>query len=132
MHRHSFLSVVKRLWSNDFVKIQGALPRLFHSRGGGQWTANPPRSRLCVYILFYKTAPGFCINLCLQDGRYFPKRFTSRGKFPRVFSQVKTSQPCNLPRGNFPSLSEPHRSATLVCFCRSVWPQLKPAVPQKA
>ena len=37
--------------------------------------------------------------------RYFPTGFSPSGNFTRVFSQVATSQMCNFPSGNFPSLS---------------------------
>ena len=43
----------------------------------------------------------------IHDVGYFPKGFFPSDNFPRVFSQVATSQLCNFPSGNFPSLLVP-------------------------
>ena len=37
----------------------------------------------------------------IDDVRYFPKGVFPSGNFPRVFSQVATSQMCNMPSSNF-------------------------------
>ena len=40
-----------------------------------------------------------------DDVRYLPKGLFPSGNFPRVFSQAASSQMCNFPSSNFPSLS---------------------------
>ena len=44
-----------------------------------------------------------------KDIRYFPKGLSQSGNFPRVYSQVPTSQMCNFPSGIFLSLSQTQR-----------------------
>ena len=40
--------------------------------------------------------------ICLYDVRYFPKEFFPSDNFPRVFSQVATSQMCKFPKRQLP------------------------------
>jgi len=61
-----------------------------------------------IFILFHYTALYLnqLVDICIvvqvnNDFRYFSKR---SGNFQRVFSLVTTSQMCNIPSSNFPSL----------------------------
>ena len=57
------------------------------------------------------------------------QRLLTSGNFPRVLFEAATSQLCNFPSGNFPSLSWPQRSASLSFLVTSL--SLQPAAPQE-
>ena len=73
----------------------------------------------------------------------FPKDFIPRGNFPRAFSQVATSQLCNLPNNNISqvspsrsahtSLFQPQRSSRQPILVAALGPTtMQPTVPQRA
>ena len=51
--------------------------------------------------------------------RYFPKGKLPKGISLREFFQVITSQMCNFPGANFPSMSQPQRPASIAFSSRS-------------
>jgi len=66
-------------------------------------TSPPTYSRVLHFRV--KKKYRFQSGAIVKDVRYFPKGIFPSGNFPRVFSQVATSQMCNFSSGNFPSLS---------------------------
>ena len=59
----------------------------------------------CISIYFHVYYLSIFPTPSVNDVRYFPKKNSPSGNFPRLFSQVETSQMCNFSSGNFPSLS---------------------------
>ena len=55
------------------------------------------------------------------------KGFFPSGNFSRVCSQVTTSQKCNFPSGNFPSLPKPQRSAPQTVLAATLGPLAIPS-----